>query len=95
VECAPNIAKNPLQSSEVRLPRVVHVKTDLLNGICNVWAGECQVLKGSSKTAEVGSIRHRGPLSGSNLRIGVHWSRAWLALSHSGAIEDIQHVLSL
>jgi len=63
VKSASNIAKNPLQGSKVRLPRIVHMKADLLNNIHNVWAGEGQVLKSSSKTAEVCSIRHRGPLS--------------------------------
>jgi hypothetical protein len=72
VECAPNIVKNLLQSSKVRLSRVMHVKADLLNNICNVWASEHQVLKSSSETTKVCSIRHRGPLSYSNLRIGVN-----------------------
>jgi hypothetical protein len=95
VESALNITKNPLQGSKMRLTRVVHVKTDLLNSIYNVWASECQVLKSSSKTAKVCSIRHKGPLSCSNLRIGVNWSRARLALRHPGAIQNIQHILSL
>ena len=86
MKSASNIAKNPLQGSKVRLPGVVHMKADLLNSIRNVWTGEGQVLKSSNKTAEVCNIRHRGLLSCSNLRIGVNWSRAWFALSHSGAI---------
>ena len=86
MKSASNIAKNPLQGSKVRLPGVVHMKADLLNSIRNVWTGEGQVLKSSSKTAEVCSIRHRGPLSCSNLGVGVNWCRARLALGHPGAI---------
>jgi hypothetical protein len=86
VECALNIAKNPLQSSKVRLSRVMHVEADLLNNICHVWASEHQVLKSSNKTVKVYSIRHRAPLSCSNLRVGVNWCRARLALGHPGVI---------
>jgi hypothetical protein len=73
----------------------MHVKTDLLDCIRNVWPSERQVLEGASKAAEVCSIRHWGPLSCSNLRIGVNWCGARLALCHSSAIQNVQHVLSL
>jgi hypothetical protein len=73
----------------------MHVKADLLNSVRNVWAGERQVLESSSKAAEVCSIRHRGPVSCNNLRIGVNWSGAWLALCHACTVENVQHVLSL
>jgi hypothetical protein len=78
VESASNIAKDPLQGCKVRLTRIMHVKTDLLNCICNVWQSKHQVLKSSSKAAKVCSIRHWGPINCSNLRVGVNWSGAWL-----------------
>jgi hypothetical protein len=51
VDRAPEVAKEALESHEVRLPGIMHVKTDLLNCICDVWPGEVEVLEGTSKTS--------------------------------------------
>ena len=53
VESALEIVKNTLYEGKVRLPRIVHEETDLLNSICNIWPGECEVLKSTSKTAKI------------------------------------------
>jgi hypothetical protein len=45
VQRALNIAKNPLQSNQMNVPRSVHVKADLLNRISNVRTSEGEVLK--------------------------------------------------
>jgi hypothetical protein len=37
VESASNVAQNPLESREVRLTGVVHMKADLLHSVCNIW----------------------------------------------------------
>jgi len=44
VESATNIAKDALQSRQVRCPRIMHVEADLLNSIGNVWPCEGQIL---------------------------------------------------
>jgi len=44
VESATNIAKDVLQSRQVRCPWIMHVETDLLNSISNVWPCEGQIL---------------------------------------------------
>lgn len=43
-----NISKNSLESSKVRLSGVMHEEADLLDNICNVGSGKCQILKGTS-----------------------------------------------
>jgi hypothetical protein len=50
VDRAPEVAEEALESREVRLPGIMHVKTNLLNCICDVRPGEGEVLKGTSKT---------------------------------------------
>jgi hypothetical protein len=50
VDRAAEVAEEALESSEVRLPGIMHVKTDLLNCIGDVRPGEGEVLKGTSKT---------------------------------------------
>lgn len=44
VEGATEIAKNPLRSSEVGLPRGVYVEAHLLDHVGDVSLGECEVL---------------------------------------------------
>jgi hypothetical protein len=50
VDRAPEVAEEALESSEVRLPGIMHVKADLLNYIYDVRPDECEVLEGTSKT---------------------------------------------
>jgi hypothetical protein len=75
---------------------IMHVEADLLNYIRNIWSCECQI-KSSSEAAEVcGSrCRHRCPLSGSYLRVGVNWRGAGLAFRHPSMTQNVYHVPSL
>jgi hypothetical protein len=50
VDRAAEVAEEALESSEVRLPWIMHVKTDLLNCIGDVQPSESEVLKSTSKT---------------------------------------------
>jgi hypothetical protein len=56
VDRALEVAEEALESSEVRLPGIMHVKTDLLNCIGDVRPGEGEVLKGTSKTSVCSGI---------------------------------------
>jgi len=60
----------------------MHVKTDLLNGICIIWAGECEILKSSSYIAIMGGVGHRGPISG-ELGVSILWGAARLAVTYT------------
>jgi hypothetical protein len=44
VKSATDITKDPLQGCKMRLARIMHVKTHLLNGIGNIWPSEGEVL---------------------------------------------------
>ena len=46
---ATDVAEETLQCSKMRLPEIMHVKTDLLNGIGEIRPGESQVLQGSGR----------------------------------------------
>jgi hypothetical protein len=57
VDGAPKIAEGALQSREVGLPGIVHMETDLLHGVGDVWPGEGEALKGTDKTPIAGGVR--------------------------------------
>jgi uncharacterized protein (DUF1501 family) len=59
-EGALHIAKNPLDLCEMRLAGIMHGETDLLNRVHQVEAGQCQVLKGTSKTPIEGGVGNGG-----------------------------------
>lgn len=73
----------------------MHVKTDLLNCISDVWPGEGQVLEHPCKTAKIGGILDRIARSRKNLRVGVNRSGAGLAICHTSPIQDVNHILTL
>jgi hypothetical protein len=56
IECALEIAKNMLYEGKVRLSRIVHEETDLLNSICNIWPGEGEILKSTCKTTIMSGV---------------------------------------
>jgi hypothetical protein len=63
VDRAAEVAEEALESSEVRLSEIMHVKTYLLNCIGDVRPGEGEVLKGTSKTPICSGICHWVTLS--------------------------------
>jgi hypothetical protein len=79
------------------LTGIVHVEADLLNCIRNIWPCERQILESASKAAEIcgSGCRHRCPLSGSYLRVGVNWCGAGFALRHPSTTQNVHHVLAL
>jgi len=71
------------------------MKTDLLNGICEVRPGESEVLQGSSKTPVVSRISHGITQSSRQLRLSVDRSGAWLAIRHPNPLQNIKCILLL
>jgi hypothetical protein len=59
VESALEIEKNTLYEGKVRLPRIMHEETDLLNNICNIWPGEGEILKSTCKAAIMSDVLNR------------------------------------
>ena len=60
VDGATQVPQDALHRGEVRLPRVVHVKAHLLDGVSDVGPGEDEVLQGPSKAAVAGRVSDGG-----------------------------------
>jgi hypothetical protein len=75
--------------------RVVHVEADLLDGICNVWPGEGQVLESPCEAAVCCRICNRGAIRGRDLGTSVDRGGTRLAITHAIAGDDVQSVLPL
>ena len=95
MKSALDIAKNALQSLKVRLPRIMHMKIDLLNGTGDIWLCEGQILNCTSKTPKLRRISNWSTIGGSNLRIRIHRSQTRFAIRHVSLIQDVNHVLLL
>ena len=78
---ATDVPEETLQRSKVRLPGIMHVKTDLLNGIGEIRSGEGQVLQSASQTPVGSRISHRITQISRQLRLSVDRSGAGLAIS--------------
>jgi hypothetical protein len=73
----------------------MHVEADLLDDICDVGAGECQVLKGPSEAPEVNRINNRRPRLNGDLGMRVHRRQNWLAIHHISSLKNIESKLML
>ena len=84
-----DVAKNELESRKVRLPGIMHVKTNLLDSICNIWPGEGEVLQSNNKTAKIRSISYWGTINGRHFGVSVYRSGARLALCHACSVKNL------
>jgi hypothetical protein len=84
-----------LHRGEVRLPKIMHVKADLMDNIGDVRTGERQVLEGPGKAPEVSRISNRRPGGGGDLDLHVHGRRDWLTFHHASALKDVESELVL
>jgi hypothetical protein len=79
----------------MRLPGIMHVEADLLNGIGDVRPSEGEVLKGPGKTPVRSGVVHRWSLSLRQLALKVDRGGAGLAIRHPSPLQDIPSVLPL
>ena len=70
------------------------MQASLLNSVSNIRPGEGEVLQGTNENPEVRGILNRWTIS-RQLGVGVHRSRARLALGHTRTVQDVEHVLPL
>jgi hypothetical protein len=92
---ASEVAEEALESSEVRLPRIMHMKAQLLNHISDVRPSEGEVLESTRETPVRGGIRHPVPVGLRQLALRVNWSRAGVAIGHPSSLKDVKSVLPL
>jgi hypothetical protein len=95
VDGAPEVAKEALESREVGLSGVVHMETDLLHGVGDVWPSEGEVLKGTDKTLVPSGVLDRVTHGLRELRLRVDWGKAGLAVTHLGPLQNVKSVLPL
>jgi hypothetical protein len=67
LECTTNIPENTLHKSKVRHARGMHMKTNLLHGIGDIWLHQSEILKHTSKTLVFSAIRSNSPLASESL----------------------------
>jgi hypothetical protein len=72
VQGASQIAQDMLHHGEVRLPGIMHVEADLLDGVGDVGVGERQVLEEPCEAPELSQISNRRPGSGVDFGLCVH-----------------------
>jgi hypothetical protein len=88
------IAQDALHGSEMWFLWIMHMKTYLLDGIGNVRTSEGEILKSTNYTAELGRISHRNTIC-RQLGLSINWDAARFARTHTGTVQNIQHVLLL
>jgi hypothetical protein len=88
------ISEDTLDQGRMRLARNMHVEANLLYNISDVWPGECEILKSTSKTAIASRIRDRWTVRG-HFSTSINWSSTPLAISHPCSLKNLNHVLAL
>ena len=92
---ATDVPEETLQRSKVRLLGIMHVKTDLLNGIGEIRPGEGEVLQVTSETPLASRIGHGITQISRQLRLSIDRSGAWLAISHPSPLQNVECILPL
>jgi hypothetical protein len=96
LQSATDIAKNPLDKSEMRCTRSMHVKTDLLHSIGNVRSGKGEILKCTSQAAILRTIwKQQVTITCGELSLSVDRGRGRVTLSHTSTLQNISGVLLL
>jgi hypothetical protein len=95
VQGASQIAQDVFHHIEVRLPKIMHMKANLLDGVGDIGVGEHQVLEGVSEAPELGRISNKRPRSGGDLGLRIHRHRDQLAVHHASALNDVKSELGL
>jgi hypothetical protein len=83
------VAQDALHGRQMGLPWIMHMQTDLLDGIGDVRPCEGQVLESPYNAPKLVSILNRRPRVGRNLRLEVDQSRARLTISHGSTLDDV------
>jgi hypothetical protein len=94
IKSALNVLENPLDQGEMRLPWVMHIEANLLDGISNVRSGECEILQGAQEAMILCHIRDWGTIR-RELGTCVNRSRTQFAIRHPDVLKNINHILAL
>ena len=95
MQCTAYVAHDALQSSKMRLLRIVHEEAHLLNCIRQVGSSQCEVLKSASETPVLRLISNRGAIRRGELGPSVNRCRCRVTLGHAGTAKEIHSILAL
>jgi hypothetical protein len=95
VEGALEVLKDALCGREMRLMKVVHVETHLLDRVDNVEPGECEVLERPSQATVGSQVADRGSHVRGGLGLSVDRCGAGLAVAHASTLKDVLSILML
>jgi hypothetical protein len=79
----------------MNIHRGMHMKADLVDGICDVRAHQHEVLKGADNAAIECSNSGQLTIIGRCFGLGVNRCARRLAISHAGAVQKISNVAGL
>ena len=74
---------------------IMHVETDLLNRVGEIWPGEGAVLQSTGQTPVGSRISHRITQISRQLRMSVDRSGAGHAISHPSPLQNVECILPL
>jgi hypothetical protein len=75
----------------VGLSWIIHVELNLLDDVCDVRAGERQVLEGLNEAPKVSQISIRRPRVNGDLGLRVHRCRNRLAVHHANSLKNVEN----
>jgi len=73
----------------MRLSRIMHVETDLLNSIGNIWASKGKILESTSEASKINPIDKGSTFSSRQLGICINRSGTRFAISHTSALQNL------
>jgi hypothetical protein len=79
----------------VGLSWIMHVETNLLDGVGDIGVGERQILEGPSEAPEVSWISNRRPRLSKDLGMRVHQYQNHLAVHHASSLKNVESKLML
>jgi hypothetical protein len=95
VQGASQIAHDVLHRGEMRLPGIMYMEADLLDGVGDVGASEHQVLEGPGEAPKLSWISNRRPGSGRDLGLCIHEHRDRLVVHHASVLKVVESELTL
>ena len=90
-----HIPQDTLEHRQMRLSRVVHEETHMLNSVGEIQMGQREVLESTYEAAVLGSILHWSAIRSGELSSSVHRCRYRVTLGHAGTLEQIHSILAL
>jgi hypothetical protein len=84
-----DVPENTFEHRLMHVSRRVHMETDLLHGVSNVWTCDCQILQSAGDAPECCGVVDELAVSGCCFRLGVCGRCDGVAVGHTGALQEV------